>query len=166
MRLSTSTCPPHRMLLSLGPAGRASTSRYDIVSGTLRGTDIGNGDAPNPLVSNLKRQFQYGIDSDGDGALDTWSSATGAWRPANLLLSPRVTLDRIKALASASSPARNGSTPREYAISTGCSSIANLRTRAPVPIASGNDPGNVGGAIAIESWKRSPLRSALWNRAS
>jgi len=91
--------PVTSLLLSLGPHARASTSRYDLVAGTLRSTDIGNGDAPNPLVSNIVNvKFQYGIDSDGDGALDTWAPAAGAWSAANVAAAPWATLARIKAL--------------------------------------------------------------------
>ena len=55
---------------------------YDVASGTLRSTDRANGDAPSPLVSNVVNlKFQYGIDSDGDGMLDTWVRAEppGGW---------------------------------------------------------------------------------------
>jgi len=91
--------PLTSLLLSLGPHARASTSRYDIVSETLRSTDIGNGDAPNPLASNIvNAKFQYGIDSDGDGALDTWVPAAGEWSAANVAAAPWTTLTRIKAL--------------------------------------------------------------------
>ncbi len=93
--------PATSLLLDLGPAALASTARYDVVSGTLRSTDVANDDAPNPLVSgvvNLK--LQYGIDSDGDGALDDWvtAGASGAWSPAALLAAPSATLGRIKAI--------------------------------------------------------------------
>jgi type IV pilus assembly protein PilW len=93
--------PVTSLLLNLGEAPRASTLRFDLASGSLRSTDVSNGDAPNPLVSNLANlKFQYGIDSDGDGVLDTWVTAsdTGSWSPATLLAAPRSTLERIKAL--------------------------------------------------------------------
>lgn len=93
--------PAASLLLDLGPAALASTARYDVAAGTLRSTDVANGDAPNPLVANIVNlKFQYGIDSDGDGTLDTWAlaSAPGPWNPATLLASPRATLDRIKAI--------------------------------------------------------------------
>lgn len=93
--------PPGTVLLNLGPAGRPSTTRYDVAGGALRSTDIGNGDAPVPLVSNVVNvKFQYGIDSDGDGGLDTWTAAgsPGAWGAPTLLAAPRSTLERIKAV--------------------------------------------------------------------
>jgi len=93
--------PATSLVVNLGTAGRGSTTRYDVVAGTLRSTDVGNGDAPNPLVSNVVNlKFQYGIDSDGDGLLDTWvaADAAGGWSAANVLAAPRTTLDRIKAL--------------------------------------------------------------------
>jgi type IV pilus assembly protein PilW len=93
--------PVTSVLLNLGPATRASTLRYDVVSGALRSTDLANGDAPVPLASNVVNlKFQYGIDSDADGTLDTWvgASSPGAWTPALLLAAPRATLERIKAI--------------------------------------------------------------------
>lgn len=93
--------PRTSVLLNLGPAGQASTVRFDVASGTLRSTDLANGDAPVPLTSNVVNlKFQYGIDSDGDGALDTWVSAasSGAWSAPALLAAPRATLERIKAV--------------------------------------------------------------------
>lgn len=93
--------PATSLVLNLGTASRGSTTRYDVVAGTLRSTDLANGDAPNPLLSNVANlKFQYGIDSDGDGVLDTWvaADAAGGWSAANVLAAPRTTLERIKAL--------------------------------------------------------------------
>jgi len=161
--------PATSVLLSLGPAGRASTSRYDVVSGTLRSTDIGNGDAPNPLVSNLVNvKFQYGIDSDGDGALDTWVSATGAWSPANVLVTPRATLDRIKALrigviarAERIDPTRI----RDFHWVLFDCELAN-KSACPGRL-EGTIPATVAGAYRYRIMETVvPLRNALWNRAS
>jgi type IV pilus assembly protein PilW len=97
----TVALPATSLLLPLGGANRGSTTRYDVVAGTLRSTDLGNGDAPNPLLSNVANlKFQYGIDSDGDGLLDTWvdADAAGEWSNAKVLAAPLATLERIKAL--------------------------------------------------------------------
>src|SRR4051812_2150554 len=52
--------PATSLVLNLGTASRGSTTRYDVVAGTLRSTDLGNGDAPNPLLSNVANlKFQY-----------------------------------------------------------------------------------------------------------
>lgn len=93
--------PITSVLLDLGPAALASTLRFDVVSQTLRSQDLANGDAPVPIASNIVNlKVQYGIDSDGDGALDTWvrANASGSWSPATLLAAPRTTLDRILAV--------------------------------------------------------------------
>jgi type IV pilus assembly protein PilW len=93
--------PVTTVLLNLGAAARASTLRFDVVSEALRSQDLANGDAPVPLASNVvNAKFQYGIDSDGDGALDTWAraDAAGAWSPAALLAAPHAILARIKAI--------------------------------------------------------------------
>jgi type IV pilus assembly protein PilW len=93
--------PATSVLLNAGPAAQAMATRYDVASETLRTTDVTNGDAPVPLTSNVVNlKFQYGIDSDGDGALDTWVSAAaaGEWSPAALLAAPPATLARIRAV--------------------------------------------------------------------
>ncbi|HEY3564071.1 MAG TPA: PilW family protein, partial [Casimicrobiaceae bacterium] len=93
--------PVTSVLLDLGPAGSASALRFDVSSGTLRSTDIANGDAPVPLAANVVNlKFQYGVDSDGDGTLDTWVPAgtSGPWSAPTLLAAPRTTLARITAV--------------------------------------------------------------------
>ena len=93
--------PVTSVLLNLGPATRAAAMRLDVGGGSLRSTDLTNGDAPNPLVANLVNvKFQYGIDSDGDGAVDTWVAATegGPWSSAALMTAPRDALERIQAI--------------------------------------------------------------------
>jgi Type IV Pilus-assembly protein W len=54
-----------------------------------------------PNVVNLK--FQYGVDVDGDGTLDTWvpardASGAGNWTASTLLTAPIDTLRRVKAI--------------------------------------------------------------------
>jgi type IV pilus assembly protein PilW len=93
--------PVTSLLLNLGAASRASTLRFDVASGVLRSTDVLNGDAPVPLVSNIVNlKLQYGVDRNGDGILDDWVAATAAegLDAASLLSAPRVVLDRIVAL--------------------------------------------------------------------
>ena len=93
--------PVTTVLLDVGGATLASLLRFDLGSGALRTQDLANGDTPVPLVSNVVNlKFQYGIDSDGDGALDTWvrADAAGAWSPAAVLAAPRATLARVKAI--------------------------------------------------------------------
>lgn len=95
------TLPVTSVLLNLGAATRAAALRLDVAGGSLRSTDLTNGDAPNPLVANLvNMKFQYGVDSDGDGALDAWVVAAepGLWDAATLMVAPRDTLDRIQAI--------------------------------------------------------------------
>jgi type IV pilus assembly protein PilW len=91
-------------LINLGGAGRALALRFDVAGGVLRTTDIANGDAPNPLASNIVNlKFQYGIDTDGDGALDTWvaarnAGAHGSWTPTAMLGAGVDTLSRVRAI--------------------------------------------------------------------
>ena len=93
--------PATSRLLNLGPRGRAVRVRYDVSGDALRSLDLYTaGAAPNPLASGIVNfKVQYGIDSDGDGALDTWAGGDVApWTPAALLPAPAATLARIKAL--------------------------------------------------------------------
>ncbi|HEY3180896.1 MAG TPA: PilW family protein [Casimicrobiaceae bacterium] len=95
--------PSSSWLVNLGRTNDAQIIRYDVVSGVLRTTDLLGGDAPNPLASNVVNlKLQYGIDRDGDGALDTWvpakAGAFGDWSAATLLTAPADVLRRIKAI--------------------------------------------------------------------
>lgn len=95
------------VLLNLGPAANF-TQRvlYDIdANNVLRSTSLWdtNGgptaQTPNPLASNIvNMKLLYGIDSDGDGLLDAWVPATGAWSEANVLAADTTTLRKIKAV--------------------------------------------------------------------
>jgi len=91
--------PASTVLVNLGRAGESAFTRYDVAAGNLRSTDVGNGDTPAPLAANVvNAKFQYGVDTDGDGALDTWTAATGAWSAANVLAASHAVLARIKAV--------------------------------------------------------------------
>ena len=93
--------PITSVLLDLGPAGRGFATRFDVVANTLRTADVVNGDAPNPLLSNVVVvKLRYGVDNDGDGTVDTWvgAAAGSGWDPATLLAAPRATLERIRAV--------------------------------------------------------------------
>jgi type IV pilus assembly protein PilW len=96
--------PADAIALDIGSAARTVATRYDVASGTLRTTDLQGGDAPNPLVSNVVNlKIQYGLDTDGDGALDTWVEATdasgaGDWSSNAVLRATAEALARIRAL--------------------------------------------------------------------
>ena len=96
--------PADAIAVNLGTVSRVVATRYDVAGGSLRTTDLAGGDAPNPLISNVVNlKVQYGIDTDGDGALDTWVAATAAggsgdWSSDSVLRAPAGTLARIKAL--------------------------------------------------------------------
>lgn len=96
--------PSDAIALDIGSASRTVATRYDVSAGTLRATDLQGGDAPNPLVSNVVNfKVQYGLDTNGDGALDTWAEATtaggaGDWSPNAVLRATAESLARVKAL--------------------------------------------------------------------
>jgi type IV pilus assembly protein PilW len=93
-------------LLNMGPASNVQRVLYDVDNGVLRSTSLWdpNGAAaaapvPNPLASNIvNMKLLYGIDSDGDGILDTWVAPIGPWSDASVLAADAPTLRRIKAV--------------------------------------------------------------------
>jgi type IV pilus assembly protein PilW len=47
----------------------------------------------------VQLKVQYGIDTDGDGAVDAWfSGASSPWQTAEVMAAPAATLSRIKAV--------------------------------------------------------------------
>lgn len=52
-----------------------------------------------PAVSNVVNlKAQFGIDTNNDGTVDLWQSATGNWSAANLPLQPQATWQQIRAV--------------------------------------------------------------------
>jgi type IV pilus assembly protein PilW len=96
-------------LVNFGPVDKVQRVLYDVNASTLRGralrdpaTGAPDGSQPtNPIASNIAlMKVQYGIDTDGDGALDTWSrgSAADGADPAAILASSLLALNRILAV--------------------------------------------------------------------
>jgi type IV pilus assembly protein PilW len=160
--------PITSVLVDLGAAGLASTLRFDLASGALRSQDLANGDAPVPLASNVVNlKFQYGVDSDGDGRLDTWVRADPAssWSPAALLAASRATLARIKAI-------RVGIVVRAERIDRALVRDFHWvlfdcedddKSACPGRL-EGTIPGNPGGSYRYRALEAVvPLRNVLWN---
>jgi type IV pilus assembly protein PilW len=74
--------------------------RFDVAGDALRRQDLITGAAPVPLASNIVlMKAQYGLDTDGDRFIDTWTSARDApWREADVLAAPLAQLRQIKAV--------------------------------------------------------------------
>jgi type IV pilus assembly protein PilW len=91
---------PSMRLLNIGPAANTQRVRYDVVNNVLRSTDlIVAGSVPQPLTSSIANlKMQYGIDTDGNGSVDTWQAPTGDYAPANVLGFTGMELRRIKAV--------------------------------------------------------------------
>ena len=53
----------------------------------------------NPVVSDvINLKAQYGLDTDNDGTIDAWQSATGIWSARNLPTQPASTWQQIRAI--------------------------------------------------------------------
>ena len=88
-------------VINLGPANQVRKVRYDVQAGVIRSLDLVNAAAvPNPIVGNITLlKAQYGLDTDGDQFIDTWTSARNApWREADVLAAPIAQLRQIKAI--------------------------------------------------------------------
>ena len=101
------TFTENAFLLNMGPASNTQRVRYDVdANGVLRSTSLWDATGaaaaapvPNPLASNIvNMKLLYGIDSNGDGILDTWVAPTGLWSDANVLAADAPTLRKIKAV--------------------------------------------------------------------
>ena len=53
----------------------------------------------NPVVSDVVNvKALFGLDTDNDGAIDTWQAASGNWSAANLPTQPLATLQQVRAV--------------------------------------------------------------------
>ncbi|MBU6485665.1 MAG: PilW family protein [Betaproteobacteria bacterium] len=161
--------PVTSLLMNLGPARRAPMLRFDVASGVLRSTDMLNGDAPTPLVSNIVNlKLQYGIDRDGDGALDDWVGASVAdgLDAASMLSAPRALLERIVALRIGVIARSEESDPQASGDFRWVLFDCELPDRSTCP---GRLEGTISGSAA-GSYRYGtremivPLRNVLWNR--
>ena len=97
---STHEYLPSMRLINIGPRESTQRSRYDVVNGVLRSTDlITAGAVAQPLTSSIANlKMQYGVDTDGNGSVDTWQAPTGDYAPATVLGYTANELRRIKAV--------------------------------------------------------------------
>lgn len=91
---------PTMRVINIGPATSTQRVRYDVASNVVRSTDLVTaGATPQPLSSSVMNlKLQYGVDTDGDNNVDTWTAATGAYDPAAVLAFNGPDLRRIKAV--------------------------------------------------------------------
>jgi type IV pilus assembly protein PilW len=89
-------------LVNLGQGDRFGQTLYsvDLTNNTLRTQSLlPTVQAATPVVSNVVNlKAQFGLDTDNDGDVDTWQSATGTWSSANLPLQPATAWQQIKAV--------------------------------------------------------------------
>lgn len=89
-------------LINLGQGDRFAQTRYavDLANSTLTTQSLlPEALAATPVVGNVVNlKAQYGLDTDNDGAVDTWQSATDDWSSANLPLQAAATWQQIQAV--------------------------------------------------------------------
>jgi type IV pilus assembly protein PilW len=90
-------------VVNLGRATSLARVRYSVDPSTraLRAQQLLPAAGPvHPVLGDIVNlKVQYGLDTDGDGTVDAWQSATGdLWSAANLPLQPLATLRRIQSL--------------------------------------------------------------------
>lgn len=161
--------PANSIVISLGPATRESTLRFDVDAGTLRSTDVANGDAPSPVVSNVwMMKGLYGLDNDGDGIVDDWVDASPAssWTAPDVLGASPAALAKIVALR-IGVIARTDRTDDRVTRSTpfvlfDCEQ--DDKTRCPGRIAGTVAPTSAGGYRYRALETIVPLRNAVWTR--
>jgi type IV pilus assembly protein PilW len=89
-------------LINLGQGDRFGRTLYSIdpTSTTLRTQSLlPDALAATPVASNVVNlKAQFGLDTDSDGQVDTWQSATGNWSFANLPLQPAAAWQQIQAV--------------------------------------------------------------------
>ena len=90
-------------LVNLGPAASVGRIEYtvDTTGRVLRTQNRLPTDGPvSPVINDVVNlKAQYGLDTDNDGAIDTWQDPTGGvWSAANLPNQPLATLRQIRAV--------------------------------------------------------------------
>jgi len=91
---------PTMRIINIGPATTTQRVRYDVSGNVLRSTDLVTAEATaQPLSSSIMNlKLLYGVDTDGDGAIDTWTPPTGDYSTASVLAATGANLRRIKAV--------------------------------------------------------------------
>ena len=97
--------PAGSRVFNMGPSADPQKVLYDVANNTLQSTSLiddkgaPSGLAPVPIASNVvNMKLQYGIDTDADGLLDSWVSATGAWAADALFAADAAKINQIKAV--------------------------------------------------------------------
>lgn len=91
---------PTMRIINIGPSDTTQRVRYDVSNGVLRSTDLVTaGATAQPLSSSIMNmKLLYGVDTDGNGAIDTWTPPTGDYSTASVLTATGANLRRIKAV--------------------------------------------------------------------
>jgi type IV pilus assembly protein PilW len=97
--------PAGSRVFNMGPGADPQKILYDVVNQTLQSRSLIDDKgapiniAPIPIASNIvNMKLQYGIDTDADGLLDSWVSATGPWAASALFAADAVKINQIKAV--------------------------------------------------------------------
>lgn len=97
---SVNSYPASARIFNIGHEKSVQRVRYDVDSGILRSTDLMvAGATPAPIASSIMNlKLLYGIDTNNDGAVDTWQPATGDWAPDEVLKANATKLRQIRAI--------------------------------------------------------------------
>lgn len=174
-------------MFTMGPWDRVQRVRYDVADANggactsastncvLRSTDL-NPTAPNaapaaapqPIASNIvNMKVQYGVDTDGDGILNTWVNAAPntPWEPAKLLAGTLQHINQVKAIR-IGIIVRSAQYDREHVdpftwVLFDCSTHDNA---CPGRL-TGTIAGNANGGYRYRVYETViPLRNQLWNK--
>jgi len=87
-------------LVNLGQPDRYAQIRYAVNTATSTLTTqslLPTAQAAAPVVAQVvNMKALYGLDTDGDGNVDTWQTATGNWSSANLPAQPLATWQQVR----------------------------------------------------------------------
>lgn len=163
------------ILINFGHRDRATRVLFDVdaVGGALRSTNLippmlgEPRPTPVPLAANIMNlKAQYGLDTDGNGLVDTWMTATdGNWTPAQVLVASATKLNQIKAIrigvvVRGDEPDREITAAFDYTLfDCGAACAATKISGAiPAPV-----PPELGYRYRVFETVV-PLRNAIWNK--
>jgi type IV pilus assembly protein PilW len=158
---------PERLIISL--VGDVLQVQKWSIPATGGSAGVFVGGVPEPIVSNVMRFYaQYGLDTDGDGRVDTWQATDAAWSWAGITGVPPATIGRIKAVrfglvVRADEPDREYEQDFDVTLFGACppGTVSCTNVSIPVHIANPDSAGLRWRYRAYETVV--PVRNSIWN---